>query len=152
MAVTLLNYAMFVSSTMVLIALMASMVTDNKHRVTGLAKNGVTFLMFGISFSMSLFMAATVLFQLYEPPVAQQAGRVVIENITFSRGLLGESYRLETTGGVVTIERDIAATGDEVNIVEKSSRDGVLTREYLCARDNLCARLTHSEAQDLLSN
>lgn len=71
----------------------------------------------------------------YVYPVVKTSTSLVANNIQINNGLFADIYRIETDSGVYYIKDDLVVTGKEFNLQTRETKDGLLTKTYICVAD-----------------
>lgn len=83
------------------------------------------------------YIAARVLFeQWYVFPTLKNSVPVVAKNIQIVSGLFSNGYRIETDSGVFYIKDDLVVTDQEFNLQKRETKDGLLSKTYVCVADS----------------
>lgn len=104
--------------------------TENKSRAS------IILLMFlSVNMGFSYVALGAFLDRLYVYPVVKTSAALVANNIQINNGLFADTYRIETDSGVYYIKDDLVVTGKEFNLQTRETKDGLLTKTYICVDD-----------------
>lgn len=87
----------------------------------------------------------------YIPPNSKIIATGKVSKVDPISNLGTTSFRLEMDIGTITLNKDIASTGDSLDLTKKTSNDGEVVKHYLCNVHKDCSFVPANEFKKLLS-